>query len=218
MTAGTTLHLVRHAESRWNVELRYQGQQDSGLTERGVEQAADLAGWLAEQLGPVTRVVASDLPRARDTAAPFASYVGASVRLDARLRELDVGTWSGRLFTELADAEPEVVDALASGEDVPRGGGETFAEARVRVSASLEDLAPQGLSDDLPHEATVVFTHGGPIRVATAEALELPSPGHQRIGPPANCSVSNFERIDGRWRLLGYNRLTVVDAVQGPTE
>lgn len=215
---STTLHLVRHAESRWNVELRYQGQQDSGLTERGVEQAAALAGWLAEQLGPVTRVVASDLTRARETAAPFAARVGAAVHLDRRLRELDVGTWSGRLFTELADSEPEVVRALAAGDDVSRGGGETFAEARTRVSAAMADLVPQGLSTDAPRGATVAFTHGGPIRVAAAEALELPSPGHQRIGPPANCSVSNFERIDGRWRLLGYNRLTVVDAIQGPTE
>jgi glucosyl-3-phosphoglycerate phosphatase len=213
MSATRRLHLVRHAESRWNVELRYQGHGDSGLTDAGLEQAEQLADWLVDHVGAPDRIVASDLPRAHATAAPYAARVGAAVSLDPRFREVDIGAWSGRLFAEIAGDEPELIAALAAGDDLPRGGGETFAGARVRVGRALDDLA----GDDAD-TATIVFTHGGPIRVAVAEALGLPAPGHGGLHPPTNCSISSLEHVNGDWRLVEYNRPTVVVPSTEPTE
>jgi len=65
--------LARHGESAWNVAERYQGHGDSGLTSRGRAQAEQLAAWLVDTVGFVDRVVSSDLPRARDTAAAEAA-------------------------------------------------------------------------------------------------------------------------------------------------
>src|SRR5690625_4014310 len=90
----TILHLVRHGEAVWNAEGKYQGQADSGLTAAGREQAARAALWL-RALPRVDGVACSDLPRVRDTAAPFLDATGHDARVDPRLREIDVGSWPG---------------------------------------------------------------------------------------------------------------------------
>jgi len=200
VTATPMLHLVRHAESVWNLERRYQGHGDSDLTAAGIEHAESLADRLVAAVGRAVRLVSSDLRRARATAAAVASRVGLDVTLDLRFREINVGTWSGRTFADIAAEHPDVVAAVAAGQDVARGDGETYAATRVRVEAAMDEFAREA------SEATIVFTHAGPIRVATAAALGVPAPGHDRLGPPVHCSVSTFELIDGRWRLLHYNR------------
>lgn len=193
-----TIHLVRHGEAVWNAEGKYQGQADSGLTVRGHQQARSASAWL-QALPRIDGVASSDLPRVRDTAEPFLVATGQEVRIDDRLREIDVGTWAGRTFGDVARDEPDVVEAVARGEDLRRGGGETFAETRRRVCAALDDLA----AGHEPGAVLVVFSHGGPIRLATAEALGLPSPGHHRIASPENCSVTTLTW--GPARLLAYN-------------
>lgn len=201
------LHLIRHAESLWNVEGRYQGQADSGLTAVGAAQAEALAEWLVAAFPRVDIVAASDLPRVRDTAGPLAAALGVEVAVDPRLREVDIGDWAGRRFDDVALQAPDAVAAAARGIDVRRGGGETFAETRGRVVAAIDELVERALS--VSSDAVgLVFTHGGPIRVAAADALGLDSPGHARIGPPANCSVTTIELGSGGRRLLRYNQLT----------
>ncbi|SEE30407.1 histidine phosphatase family protein [Ruania alba] len=199
----TTIHLVRHGEAVWNAEGKYQGQADSGLTDLGHEQAHRAAAWLRASFPHVDGVAHSDLPRVRDTAAPFLTATGHNPLVDARLREIDVGSWAGRTFEEIASAEPASVAAAASGADVRRGGGETFAELRRRVVAALDEIT----ASHPPGATLVVFTHGGPIRVATAAALSLPAPGHYPIGSPDNCSVTTLAWNPGR--LLAFNQQTV---------
>ena len=174
--------MVRHGESHWNVEQRYQGQADSGLTERGRAQAAQAAHTLVEEVGRMETVWSSDLPRARDTAQAYAELTGATVVEDKRLREISVGDWSGRTLAEVAAELPEVVAASKAGLDPRRGGGETFVEQRARVSECLEELAQTGL------DQVLVFTHGGSIQVGAAYAAGLPSPGHHSMAPASNCS------------------------------
>jgi glucosyl-3-phosphoglycerate phosphatase len=189
MSGRVRLVLVRHGESVWNVEERYQGQADSGLTAAGLEQAEVAAGRLLARFGTPDLVVSSDLPRARDTANAYLRHLDLDdldAKLDARLREADIGTWAGRPFTEIAEEHPDDLAAVARGVDVRRGGGETFAELRRRVWEALVDVG-----DTAAGGATVVvFTHGGPIRVAAAAALCLPSPGHLSFAPPVNASLT----------------------------
>jgi broad specificity phosphatase PhoE len=210
-----TIHLIRHAESLWNVEGRYQGQGDSGLTELGHAQARELAESLARLVPKVDLVFASDLPRVLDTAAPALSALGLDATPDSRLRELDMGSWSGRLFAELAETEPELVAAAAAGSDVRRGGGETFAELRIRVAEALDDIAARCLEAPADPVA-LVFTHGGPIRVGVAETLGLPSPGNLRLGGLLNCSITTLQQVGSRRRLLRYNVPTItIGAAEG---
>jgi len=207
------LVLVRHGESAWNVEDRYQGQADSGLTPAGIRQAEVAAAELRRRFGLADLVVTSDLPRARDTAYAYTM----DVVVDPRLREVDVGSWTGRTFADVAAAEPEDVAAAAAGIDVRRGGGETFAELRTRVWTALTEAAGRLSTDG---GTVVAFCHGGPIRVAAAAALNLPVPGHHDLAPPVNTSLTVISYTapyensaeSARARLVEYNSPTVREA------
>jgi probable phosphoglycerate mutase len=203
--SGITLHLVRHGESLWNVEGRYQGQADSGLTEDGRRQVAAFGAAFAAEVPTPDAVISSDLPRVVETARPYADRVGAEVRLDAALREMSVGDWAGLSMEEASVRYPDVVAAVAAGEDVARGvGGETFAETRDRVVAALTRATSDFAELDGDH-VVVVFTSGNPIRLAAAHTLGLPSPGHMPLGSPDNCSVTTIVMAEGRGEVLRYN-------------
>lgn len=201
--------MVRHGESHWNAEHRYQGQQDSGLTALGRRQAERVARLLHDDgIRPVA-IWSSDLPRARDTAAAFADRMELPVSTDARLREVDIGSWSGRRVADVAREHPDDVAAAAAGIDVRRGGGETFAEVRDRVASWLAEVETARRADESrarTQDPTVLaFSHGGAIRVAAAHAAGTPSPGHQRMAAPTNCSRTEL-LVDGdRCALAAYN-------------
>lgn len=191
--------MVRHGESHWNVEKRYQGQADSGLTDLGRQQAARAARVLLDEVGRVDTVWSSDLPRARDTAEAYSVLSGAEVIEDRRLREVDVGDWSGRSIEEIALELPEVVAAAKAGLDPRRGGGETFAEQRARVGEFLEEMGRS------PVDRALVFTHGGAIQVGAAYAAGVPSPGHQSMAPPSNCSRTFLRIGTAKNAVVRYN-------------
>ncbi|MBX6355975.1 MAG: histidine phosphatase family protein [Micromonosporaceae bacterium] len=205
MSGGTHLVLVRHGESAWNVEERYQGQADSGLTAAGVQQAEAAAAELLARFGRPALVVTSDLPRARDTAAAYLRHIDLDAKQDARLREVDVGGWTGRTFAEIAAEYPDDVAAARRGVDLRRGGGETFAELRERVWQALVEAASAAGTGTV-----IVFTHGGPIRVAAAAALRLPVPGHTLFAPPVNASLTVISYAGEREHsaLVEYNSPT----------
>ena len=93
MVQATTIFLARHGESDWNAEHRWQGHADRPLTERGLEQARELAARLADV--ELDAVYSSDLRRAWETAEAVASSQGIEVARQPELREVDVGSWSG---------------------------------------------------------------------------------------------------------------------------
>jgi broad specificity phosphatase PhoE len=205
------LVLLRHGQSLWNAEDRYQGQQGTGLSPLGHHQAKLAAEYLADT--PFDAVVASDLERVTETLRPYLDNVRRSVRhgarffgrdelgvrIDPRWREIDVGTWGGRTFADVLAEEPDVVAAFARGEDVARGGGETFAQLRTRVWEAVQDIAASGA------RRVLVGTHGGPIRVAAASALRLPPGGQVLLDPPVNCSLTTIRVTEGASSLTSYN-------------
>ncbi|MDP3184533.1 MAG: histidine phosphatase family protein, partial [Anaerolineales bacterium] len=78
------LILVRHGETEWNVQRRYQGQTDTTLSAFGRRQAEWLAGWLAKQ--KIDIAYASDLKRAWETASVIAEKINVNVLSEPRLR------------------------------------------------------------------------------------------------------------------------------------
>jgi glucosyl-3-phosphoglycerate phosphatase len=206
--------LVRHGESEWNAAGILQGHGGPGLTARGRAQATATARALARFHAGATAIVRSDLVRVAETAAATEEILPAlPVRIDERLRELDVGAWTGRSRTEVATTDADTFSAWARGEDVAAGGGETFAALRARVVAALDDVVARARRDATDRIATVlVFTHGGPIRVAVAAGLGLPAGGHRGLESVGNCAVSLLDAptaaalARGMALLAAYNR------------
>lgn len=203
----TELVLLRHGESLWNAEDRYQGQQGTGLSPLGHQQAKLAAEYL-QATGPFDHVVASDLQRVSETLQPYADNADVPMRIDERWREIDVGTWGGRTFAAVRADEPDVVAAFARGEDVARGGGETFAQLRERVWDAIRDIVAGGAG------RVLVVTHGGPIRVATASTLRLPPGGEVLLDPPVNCSLTTLQVDD----LLAVTTLTSYNVPTSPAQ
>jgi len=99
----TTLLLVRHGETDWNAERRWQGHADVPLNERGRKQARQLADSLSGDA--VDAIYASDLARARETAEILGARLGRPVVVDPELREIDVGSREGLTGEEVGVRE-----------------------------------------------------------------------------------------------------------------
>lgn len=144
--------LVRHGETEANAAGVWQGTSDSPLSDAGRRQVAQLAGRFG--VAPPHLVVASDLPRALDTAGAIG---GAEV--DARWRELHLGTWEGLTRAEIAARDPDAYAVLGSGRDVAFGGGERLSDMNQRLTEAFFDLVSR-LDDG---ERAVVVSHGGAV-------------------------------------------------------
>ncbi len=195
-----TLLVVRHAEAEGNRDHRFIGQSDVPLSPVGRRQAEALATRLAGEA--VSRIVSSDLSRTIDTVTPLAAAIGLDVEPDPRLREIANGAWTGLLPSEIERQWPDLWNRYVSGEDVPRPGGERWADVRRRALAVIEQL----VADTAGEDTVVVATHGGPGLYMVAWAADLPVEGNVfrgPLGPLANASVSVLRAPERR--LLSFN-------------
>ena len=122
-----------------------------------------------------SRLVASDLARARETAEIVGRELGLAVELEPGLRELDVGAWSGLSAEEVGRRWPEEVARFRAGDlELRAGGAESWAQLRARALAALESWALRSTG------CVAVVTHGGLVRMLTGR--ELGNAEWQRVG------------------------------------
>ena len=190
----TRVLLIRHGQSEWNADGRWQGQADPPLTDLGRQQA-----WhAARSLGVVDAIVASDLQRATDTALVLSNELGVGpLVLEPGLRERDAGEWSGLTRAEIERDWPGYLDPLPPpGQPDGRDPSEQPRTERrrppswepddvllVRVVAALgriHDLAPGG--------EVLAVTHGGVVY-----AIE------RALGAP----FDRLANLGGRWIEVG---------------
>lgn len=175
------LVLLRHAQSEWNADGRWQGWADPPLTPLGEAQALATGRHLAAtELGAALGgpTISSDLRRAVQTAEILA--VGLKLPgpgdVDPQLREIDVGAWSGLRRDEIARLWPGWLNRWDSGHSTSTPGG----ESRTAFDTRVREACRRWLADD--DEGTrLMVTHGGVIRSLT-RLLGLPSPGVPNLG------------------------------------
>ena len=148
----TRILLVRHGQSTWNADGRWQGRADPPLSELGQRQAAVAAETVAGH--GITRVWASPLRRAHETASIVAARLGLAVHADDRLMERDAGEWQGKTRTEIDTGWPGFLDGGRRPE-----GFETDDLLHERALAAVHEIAA------VAHEPVIVISHGGLIRV-----------------------------------------------------
>jgi broad specificity phosphatase PhoE len=171
-----TILLARHGETDWNRERRWQGHTDRPLNEAGRAQARELAERLAA--APPAAIYSSDLARARETAEIVGERLGLAVAVDPRLREVDVGDWSGLTMADVEARFPEALQRRLAG-GIGWEHGETYEEMGERVLAALREIAA------VHDERVLVVTHGGSVR-AVLHAAGVPAEERPHV---RNCDV-----------------------------
>jgi broad specificity phosphatase PhoE len=145
----TTILLARHGETEWNRDGRFQGHADPPLTDLGRTQAGVLAELLDDEA--LDALYSSDLSRARETAEIVGARLSLPVEQDARLREIDVGSWQGLTQADIDGREWD---------------GESYEQHRYRVLEALRQVA-----DRHPDGRILVVAHGGTLRRAQEAVL-----------------------------------------------
>lgn len=197
---GTTVLLVRHAESTDNVARRL-GSVAPGapLTDRGRAQATAVAQRLRSR--PVDAVYASPLRRADETGRIIGEALGLPVATIDELREFGLGDTEG----SAAESDVARVDAqflrwmrgdLAGGID----GDETGHEVLGRMSSGLARLASAH-----PGATLVAVSHGGSIGLAVSQLADNVPDDYAMSHPLANCGVAELERTDDGWTLRSWS-------------
>jgi probable phosphoglycerate mutase len=194
------LILIRHAESRHNIEKIIAVRSACpGLTERGFIQAQTLAQRLQAtgEFDGVTQLLCSPALRARQTAEAIAPVLGLPICINDQLTEQDTGVAEG-----MTHAEYEAIyGAFAPHTEPTRPlapGGETWEQKNARVAAAMQSIALAHLG-----QSVVAVSHGGFI-VATFLTLLGMTRGF--IDPPYT-SLTEWEWMEGKkiWRLVRHN-------------
>jgi 2,3-bisphosphoglycerate-dependent phosphoglycerate mutase len=181
----TSLILVRHGQTEWNVAGRIQGHGDSALTPLGILQAHAMAERLADER--FDAIVSSDLGRARHTAQLLVPDRIANIRLHPGLRERAFGEAEGSTYAQIAGEHPEMFsrDKETDPHYAP-AGGESRQQHLDRVRTTLTELA-----QDHQGSRVLVVTHGGVlscvyrwlhgISAAAPHPIDIPNVGYNRI-------------------------------------
>jgi len=163
-----TIYFVRHGETDWNAERRYQGQRDIPLNDTGRAQARRNGASLACLMPALASFdfVASPLGRAVETMQIVRQELGLERDVftrDDRLRELSYGAWEGRLASDLAAEDPGYARRHLDPLGFRPPDGESYADLMRRTGAWLDEV----------QRDTVVVSHGGVSRALRAEILGL---------------------------------------------
>lgn len=195
------LILIRHGETAWNPEGRFQGSTDMELSEVGKEQARLLGERLKNK--KIDRIIASPMKRAQQTAAAVAVHHGLTVETESRLQELDFGEWEGTNVKELREAKDPHIEYYLKDRDFYGFPGEgCLANARYRIGSYLDELKWKYWETD---ETIMLVGHGAIFRMAIFHLLDIGNIYHNRMLPD-NTSITRFKitKKNGL-KLLCYN-------------
>lgn len=192
-----TLLLIRHGETDWNRELRFQGQIDVPLNDTGLEQARRVGEQLAGE--KVQSVICSDLLRTRQTAAAPASRLAKVAISDRALREQDFGVVDGMRSEDIQTRYPQAWESWTRFDpDFAFDGGESTRQFHERVMAAIERIFSARRDQRL-----VLVTHGGVLDMVYRSALGLPLSGPRQSVIP-NGGISRVRVSDGGVEILSW--------------
>jgi broad specificity phosphatase PhoE len=197
------LALIRHGQTKANVERRWQGRGDWDLDEIGVRQADLLGQWY----GRHPMVYTSPLKRATSTAKRVA--LNGVVHVE-ELMEIHMGDWEGMTTDEIVERWPEDIERIyRMGMDLPRGAsGETWAQLTSRFAEALVALehSEEGL--------TLAVAHGGAIRSYVSSLTKNVDTHAESLYTPANTSVTHVALTAGGPEILDYAVAAHLESMQ----
>ena len=194
------LYLIRHGETDYNNALRFQGQTDIPLNQKGIEQAEKVAAFLKDV--PLRAIYTSSLQRARTTAEIIGRAKGLEPQATDALREMSFGIWENMNSKDIQKKyAKEWKDFFASPAKTKIPEGESMSDVQKRAYPEV-----QRILDQYPEGDVAFIAHGGIIRVliCTMLGLDLNRSWHLHVG---NASITCFYYW-GRSYTLDYSNLT----------
>ncbi len=196
--AATRFILVRHGETTWNKEGRYQGQVDTPLSDFGRRQGQLVAKALQDI--PIDICYASPLSRAYDTAKMCAKYHDLPVVTDDRLLEINHGEWEGLLAEEVRIKYPDLLAKWQTSViDVKMPGGEDIFEVRNRAMAAFNDWAFTHTG-----KTVLVAAHDAVNKAVLCDILNIDLSHFWQIKQDNTC-INVFEYHNNKWRIVLLN-------------
>lgn len=191
---NTHIYFIRHGETDWNKEGRFQGHSDIPLNEAGTQQAEQLADYL--QNHPLAAIYTSDLSRARQTGEIIAKHHGLSAQSYPEFRERHGGEWEGKYYTEIEAVYPNWRHARMTGGVY---GLESTADVQKRMLTRLLLLLEQHQGEQI-----VIVAHGACLRALFTLLAEDENWDTTRLG---NTSITHFTfHQDHGWQLHALNQ------------
>jgi probable phosphoglycerate mutase len=193
MSQKREVYLIRHGQTDWNIQKRWQGTMDIPLNEEGQRQALLLGEFMREN-HHVDHVYSSDLMRAWDTAVTIGEIVGVKPVPDLRLRETNVGIFQGYTGEELHKLYPNELAAFRSGrKDFTIPNGESLLQVESRAEEAFYDLLSKSTGN------IAIVSHGGWIGSLLRRLFaEVDARGGVHI---TNTSITTLIESEKGWTL-----------------
>jgi len=191
------IFLVRHGQTSWTADGRYQGATDIPLDEQGIRQAKAVARALRSE--SPDRIYTSTLKRARETGRWIARAAKLRPIADRRLNEIHFGEWEGMSFKRMAQAQDPVFRKWREGKLRRAPGGESIDSLARRVGQFFKAITKRDTRETL-----VVVSHSGPIKMILLKALkaECSSIWSFRIEPASLSLIEGSARL---FQVVGTN-------------
>ena len=201
----TAVFLIRHPETTWNLDQRYQGRLDAPLSKRGEEQSRRLVASFRHS--HLSAVYSSPLKRSRHLAEVLARASGVALQIDSRLTEMAQGPWEGMTLPQIEAAHSLLYRQWYSRPElVSFPGGEDLAAVRQRTQSALGDIFHEHSAGNI-----AVVTHSVVIQVLAASALLLDLRYLHSVRA-TNCSVTTICGTRAPGALFSLNS---TDAIYG---
>lgn len=191
------IYLIRHGETSWNLEERFQGTTNTELTKTGLKQGKLLARSLEKT--PFQNIYTSPLDRAKTTAEFIGKESGSQVIEDMDFKEISFGDWEGLTTKEIRAKYTWMDKWFINPENFQIPNAVNFEEEKNRLKARLKKIAIESNGHN-----TAIVSHAGIIRLSMLAALDLPLSYYWRF-VFGNTSISILEYYNGMFLLKSLN-------------
>lgn len=186
----TNIYLIRHGETEWNQQKRYQGTKDSPLTKKGREQALEAGKSLAKL--DFNKAYVSPLKRAQDTIQVILQNRDVELNILDGLREINLGPWEGLTYKEVRETYPETHHYFKTNPvQFQLNGAETLEELQKRVVLELDSIFAREKNKNI-----LVVSHGLSIKAAVAHYSNIPLTEWSNFLHPENGSYFCLSKKD----------------------
>lgn len=184
-----TIYIVRHGQTEWNLLGKTQGHGNSDLTPKGIEQAELLADSMTKY--PIDYIYSSDLGRAYQTAEIIGNKLNIEVEKTEALREMNFGTWEGRIIKDIIEEDPELYKMWRNEPHLAKiPQGETLSQIKERTDAFIKEI-----NEKYNGKHIVLVTHSLCARIMLLSFLDSDVKNIYRINQ-ANTALNIIELRD----------------------